>query len=270
MANNRSYIPDFAKAWWGNGHYYGFFKANTHWQAASDHLRDNHGGGFLTTIESPSENHFVYKHSNYGHSIHPNVAWIGATRISHSNRWSSWVWNGLAHQSHFLDSGFGHINPVNNAYNNFHRREPNHSGNAVTIGYRGVGAWDDTPSNRGHNFIGEWGRKGPEYFVWLEHLGGANNKNGTEGQSSASIRLHLDRPVRGDYVRLGTDDALIDIPITFSGTAKKGTDSDYRLSVSGGKSYFKEGKLHVIGTNHVDLNFEPRDNKPGILFAASP
>ena len=258
-------IPSFARAWEGNGHYYGFFKKEKNWHEAFNHVRQKKkGGGFLATIESASENHFVYEHSNEGGSIHPNIAWIGATRQPHSNGWNSWIWSAVAHQSHFHDTGFGQFNPVNGAYNNFWPGEPNHSGNAVVTGFLRVGAWDDRPSHWEHNFIGEWGRKGPEYFVWLEHLGGLNNKNGTEGQSSASIRLHLDRPVRDDYVRLNTNHALIDIPITFSGTAKKGTD--YTLSVSGGRSYFKEGKLHVIGTNnadnahYVDLNFTPRDN----------
>ena len=268
--------PRHARPWHGNGHYYAYFNTRKSWEDARADVRRQ--GGYLATIESHWENHHVFHHANDGIQI-PAFSWIGAKRTKgHNVSWHgctyTWRWDGLAQTRDFANSFHSWCartnsgnTPLGGAYVNFHRGQPDNSGDAVTIGLGGQAHWDDVPKRYGHPYIGEWGRRGPEYHAWIEPRNTKDNPNGTEGGSSARIRIHLDRPVPANYVRWwepkknNKRNSIIDIPITFGGTAKKG--KDYDLRINGGKSHYRNGKLHIIGTKHkyVDLYFDPKGKK---------
>ena len=64
----------------------------------------------------------------------------------------------------------------------------------------------------------------------------------------------------GDYVNIRNGTPLIDIPISFGGTAVK--DRDYTLEEIAGDSYYANGRLYVLNTDLVTLRFipNPRDS----------
>ncbi|MFM7087646.1 MAG: PA14 domain-containing protein [Cyanobium sp.] len=114
------------------------------------------------------------------------------------------------------------------------------------------GGWGDVDPKAGiGGYVTEWGKSGAEFSV--TSFTGAN---GYENGTAPKMTINFDRSIPNDYVDIRNGNALIDIPISFGGTAVMG--QDYDLTVSGGS--YQGGRLYVRNTASVTLTFTPRNN----------
>ena len=125
--------------------------------------------------------------------------------------------------------------------------------------WRSDGKWDDT--NNKKNYITEYGWSGPQFTVGLT----GTPINGIENSNAARFTITANKYVPNDYYDVrntdGNTNALINIPLTFGGTAI--LDVDYTVSYSNGlggngsNAYIKNGSsVDVIITQINDSIWE--------------
>jgi hypothetical protein len=253
---------DTSKAipFWGNGHYYLFTKEKATWGDGADrsdvYLEKLGSNGYLATVTSAAENDFIVNHSYNGGKI-PNSGFIGGTDwegYSDARTWEGrWIWRaGPEKNQVFRDSG------TNLMYTNWASGEPNNKHNQDFLQIYTSGYWDDTDPDSVGGYVTEWGRAGAEFNAGFADLNTSGTANGYENGMAPKMTINFDRFVPDDYVDIRNNTPLIDIPITFGGTAILNTD--YTVSVSGGGSYLSGGRLYVRNTGSVVLTFNPINN----------
>ncbi|WP_341882713.1 LamG-like jellyroll fold domain-containing protein [Synechococcus sp. UW140] len=125
--------------------------------------------------------------------------------------------------------------------------------------WRSDGKWDDT--NNKKNYITEYGWSGPQFTVGLT----GTPINGIENSNASRFTITANKYVPNDYYDVrntdGNTNALINIPLTFGGTATLGVD--YTVSYSNGlggngsNAYIKDGSsVDVIITAINDSIWE--------------
>ena len=259
-----------AKPFWGNGHYYAVTQANTDWGTARSESRSttlNQLGikGGLAAVTSAEENSFIASYAN-GRSDSSKANWGGAglgreAFLAGSDTTDMGTWEGR--WQWFTGDG----NPDNNVvfrnsgtnygYTNWDSGEPNNNDNQDFVTMKPGGKWDDGDWKYS-DYVTEWGRAGVEFTAGFAALGQSGTRNGAENGQSATMTISFDRHVPSDYLDIRNNTPLIDIPISFGGTATVGTD--YDMTVSGGGSYFRDGRIYVRDTQSVVLTFTPRNN----------
>lgn len=261
-----------AKPYWGNGHYYAFTQEGATWsdaytRSSAATLSQLGTTGYLATITSSGENDFITNYS-YGASSSgsPNY---GATQIPENGGFlagtddngqgtseGNWIWKGGPESGTVFRS-----NGSNIGYTRWTSGQPNNSGNQDFLRIQSTGYWDDVdPTESVSGYVTEWGRSGVEFSAGFASLGSSGTKNGYEfGSAAPTMTINFDRFVPKDYVDIRNGTPLIDIPITFGGTAVMGTDYDLDKNL-GGESYYSNGKIYVKNTNSVTLAFKPRNN----------
>jgi hypothetical protein len=248
--------PSKAIPFWGNGHYYLFTNETASWSDALSHsnvhLDKLDTFGYLATVTSAEENDFIVNHSYNGGRI-PNSGFLGGTD---SGRYppateGTWIWQTGPEQGQiFRSSG------TNLMYTNWDSGQPNNNNNQDFLQIYTSGYWDDTDggSDNKRRYITEWGRAGAEFTAGFADLNTSGTANGYENGTAPKMTINFDRFVPDDYVDIRNDTPLIDIPITFGGTAI--FDTDYTVSVSGGRSELRDdGRLYVRNTDSVVLTF---------------
>ena len=259
-----------AKPFWGNGHYYAVTQANTDWGTASSESRSttlNQLGikGGLAAVTSAEENSFIANYAtgrsdpskpNYGGTGLRWEAFLAGSDTTDMGTWEGrWQWfTGDGNDDNkvvFRNSG------TNYGYTNWGSRQPDNKGNEDFLTMNPGGGWNDGDWKYS-DYVTEWGRAGVEFNAGFDALGGSGTRNGTENGQTATMTISFDRHVPNDYVDIRNNTPLIDIPITFGGTATVGTD--YDMTVSGGGGYFRDGRLYVRNTQSVVLTFTPRNN----------
>ncbi|MFM8495789.1 MAG: PA14 domain-containing protein [Planctomycetia bacterium] len=263
-----------AKPFWGNGHYYAVTHANDDWHTAYRESRTTTLSqlgitGGLAAVTSAEENAFIANYAtgrsdpsrpNYGGTALQWEAFLAGADTGDMGTWEGrWQWftgdgnpdNGVV----FRDGGTDY------GYSNWWSRQPDNKGNEDFLAIYPGGGWNDVvirqPGRLG-DYVTEWGRAGVEFNAGFAALGGSGTRNGAENGHAATMTIGFDRHVPSDYVDIRDGTPLIDIPITFGGTATVGTD--YDMTVSGGWSYFHNGRLYVRNTQSVVLTFTPRNN----------
>jgi len=242
---------------WANGHYYAYTSSSLNWYDAkreSENAILNDIYGYLATSTSYAESDFIAGYSN-GYSKIATGAYLGATDEEGTGGGypytteGVWYWKapGSAENAQLLRS-----NGTNYAYTNWNSNEPNNSGNEDFLMIWPDRYWNDAKNNSPGGYITEWGKSGVEFNASFSNL------NGYEDGTAPKMTISLDRFVPDHYVDIRNGTPLVDIPITFGGTAVAG--SDYSLSVSGGNSYYSGGRLYVKNTNQVTLTFNPISN----------
>lgn len=251
-----------ARPYWGNGHYYVFTKEDNDWTDAYDRSRSAYLSqletyGYLATITSSGENSFIYNYSYDGKKVPKDGYIAGTDSENRDSTEGNWLWrtgpdrpeNGVIIRSGGKDK----------AYTNWYTGEPNNDGNQDFLKFGSNGYWYDRDSDQDDDgYITEWGRSGSQFTATFSELGSSGTVNGRENGQVAKMTINFDRKVPSDYVDIRNDTPLIDIPITFGGNAVSGTD--YEISVSGGNSYFKDGRVYVRNTQTVTLSFTPKNN----------
>ena len=252
-----------ARPFWGNGHYYVFTKEDAHWEdsisRSNTYLSALDTYGYLATVTSADENKFIVNYS-YGGSKMPNQGFLSGTDYQdYSGKEGTWVWQSGPEQGQVFRSS-----STNRMYANWNSGEPNNKSNQDFLRIYTSGYWDDVdPDNEG-GYVTEWGRSGAEFTAGFAGLGKSGTTNGFEAGTAPTMTINLDRFVPDDYVNYPNNTPLIDIPITFGGTAFLNTD--YTVSVSGGDSYISGtddtsgGRIYVRNTKDVVLTFTPKDN----------
>ena len=264
--------PANAKPFYGNGHYYLFTKEGAKWPEALDRSDDtsiNGVSGYLATITSEAENEFIRSYS-YGGSATPNSGFIAGTDDHKVYSWVGatdegvWVWAAGPEAGTQFWSGKSSGSATNGSFTRWDSGEPNNKNNQDFLQFYTNGYWDDRDPDNIGGYITEWGRAGAEYNISLAALNSSDNQNGTEGVKSPSIILTLDRFVGDDYTNYPGTTPLIDIPISFGGTAVLGSDYTLKLTDRNGKStkgsYYSNGRLYLLDTDQVTLTFEPINN----------
>jgi hypothetical protein len=248
--------------YWGNGHYYEYVPSNQYWGSVEyDARQRSHQGlqGYLATVTSQGENDFIQQNSNNNAAI-AGDAYLGGFWVNNNRTWSwktgpengSWFWENNA--------------AVTGWYSNWQAAGRNGDGSqgadALQIWANNgsnTGKWDDTNSK--HNYITEYGWSGPQFTVGLT----GTPINGIENGTAARFTITADKFVASDYYDVrntdGNTNALINIPITFGGTATLGVD--YTVSYSNGlggngsNAYIKNGSsVDVIITQINDSVWE--------------
>jgi len=227
--------------YWGNGHYYEWVSSNLYWGNVEYYASQRtHEGltGYLATVTSSGENDFIWDRSKDNARI-TGDAYLGGQYVGNNRTWSwktgpengSWFWENNA--------------AVAGWYSNWQsqgRNGDSGSADSLAIGW-GAGVWDDTNSRK--NYITEYGWSGPQFTVGLT----GTPINGIENGSSARFTITANKFVPNDYydVRYSNDNnnALINIPLTFGGTATLGVDYTVSYSNSmggnGSTAYIKNG-----------------------------
>ena len=249
-----------AQPYWGNGHYYVFTKENASWEDGKnrsdvklDKLDTN---GYLATVTWPDENNFIVNYSYNGSKI-PKKGFLGGTDDQKYSTEGTWIWQAGPEQGAiFRSSG------TNLMYANWNSGEPNNKGNQDFLAIYTSGYWDDVdPDGGDHDDVGgyvtEWGRAGAEFTAGFADLNSSGTTNGFENGTAPKMTINLSHFVHKDYVNHLNYTPLIDIPITFGGTAILNTD--YTVSVSG-DSDLSNGRLYVRDTSSVILTFNPINN----------
>ena len=251
-----------AQPYWGNGHYYVFTKENASWEDGKnrsdvklDKLDTN---GYLATVTWPDENNFIVNYSYNGSKI-PKKGFLGGTDDQKYSTEGTWIWQAGPEQGAiFRSSG------TNLMYANWNSGEPNNKGNQDFLAIYTSGYWDDVdPDGGDHDDVGgyvtEWGRSGAEFTAGFADLNTSGTSNGFENGPAPKMTINLSRFVPNDYLNYPNSTPLIDIPITFGGTAILNTD--YTVSMSnGGNSYWSNGRLYVRNASSVELTFNPINN----------
>jgi hypothetical protein len=259
-----------AKPFWGNGHYYAVTQANTDWGTASSESRSttlNQLGikGGLAAVTSAEENSFIANYAtgrsdpskpNYGGTGLRWEAFLAGSDTTDmgtsEGRWQWFTADGMPdNKVVFRNSG------TNYGYTNWGSGEPNNNNDQDFLTVEADGSWRDWDWKYS-DYVTEWGRAGVEFNAGFAALGQSGTRNGAENGQTATMTISFDRHVPSDYVDIRNNTPLIDIPITFGGTATVGTD--YDMTVSGGGSYFRDGRLYVRNTQSVVLTFTPRNN----------
>lgn len=266
--------PSNARPFYGNGHYYLFTKEGASWGEARDRSAAtsiNGESGYLATITSQAENDFIKSYSYNGITIpndgfiagsddHRYYASLGATSDG------QWVWTLGPEAGTKFWSGGGSGSTVNGSFAGWSSGNPDNRNNQDYLVLYANGYWDDRDSKNVGGYVTEWGRAGAEYNISFAALNSSDNQNGTEGGKFPSIKLNIDRFVNGNYTNFPGTTPLIDIPISFGGTAALGDDytleiTDRNGTSSSAYSYYTDGRLHVLDTDQVTLTFRPVDDK---------
>ena len=241
-----------ARPYEGNGHYYAFTSKKIKWWDAlteSEQTWLNGTEGYLTTITSSGENSFIRDRSKAGSAI-TNSAFIGGTDENSRGTWEGrWIWYGQYAPENgtvFRDGG------NNYGYANWNKGEPNNKHNQDFAQFYTSGYWDDVDPDNVGGYITEWGKGGAEYYLTV------STSNGTEGQSNPSLTISPGREIRSDYKNIYNGTPLIDIPLTVTSN-----DSNYSIKVTGGSSYYSNGRLYLLNvgnTGTVKVEFVNNDN----------
>ncbi|MBD1194943.1 PA14 domain-containing protein [Vulcanococcus sp. Clear-D1] len=255
-----------ARPYWGNGHYYAFTQETAKWHDGRDRSQAqvlNGLNGYLATITSSGENDFIKQYSFGGRAI-PGTGFIAGTDDNaQGTSESNWIWKapGSAEDGVRFRSG-----STNTGYANWNGGEPNNKDNEDFMVIYNTGYWndDDPDNNSGGGYVTEWGKSGVEFTAGFTALNTNNYTdyiaNGYEnGSALPKMTITFDRFVPDDYVDIRNSTALIDIPITFGGTAVLNTDYTISLTSSGNSS-ISNGILYVKNTQSVTLNFNPINN----------
>lgn len=246
-----------ARPYWGNGHYYVFTKEGASWDdgisRSNVYLDKLDTYGYLATVTSGDENNFIVNYS-YGGGKMPNAGFLSGTDWQgYSGGEGTWVWQAGPEQGQVFRSS-----STNRMYANWNSGEPNNKGNQDFLQIYTSGYWDDVDPDNVGGYVTEWGRAGAEFTAGFADLGSSGTTNGFENGTAPKMTINLNRFVPNDYVNFPNDTPLIDIPITFGGTAILNTD--YTVSVSGGGSSLSNGRLYVRNTSSVVLTFNPMNN----------
>jgi hypothetical protein len=263
-----------AKPFWGNGHYYAFTYEGASWndgKSRSETQLLNNLYGYLATVTSSAENDFIlnYSYGAYNYNSGGSSSnFYGAQKIPISGGFlagtddknqgtseGNWIWKapGSAEDNQTLRSG-----STNYGYANWNSGEPNNSHNQDFMTMYTSGYWDDDDPDNNGGYITEWGRSGAQFNTYFSELNTSQTTNGFENGTAPKMTINFDRYVPKDYVDIRNGTPLVDIPLTFGGTAVLG--NDYNLSVSGGSSYYSNGRLYVRDTSQVTLTFNPINN----------
>lgn len=250
-----------ARPFWGNGHYYVFTKEGADWSDGDSrsnvYLDKLDTYGYLATVTSADENSFITNYSYNGGKI-PNNGFLGGTDTRNTSE-GTWTWNAGPEKDQVLRSS-----GTNRMYANWNSGEPNNKSNEDFMVIYTSGYWNDADPDSVGGYVTEWGRSGAEFTAGFAGLGTSGTTNGFEAGTAPTMTINLDRFVPDDYVNYPSNTPLIDIPITFGGTAFLNTD--YTVSVSGGGSYISGtdytsgGRIYVRNTKDVVLTFTPKDN----------
>lgn len=245
--------PSNAQPFWGNGHYYLFTQEKAKFsdgQTRSNVYLDKLDTyGYLATVTSAEENSFIINHSYKGSKI-PNEGFLGG---SDQAKEGTWTWLAGPEQGQVFRSS-----NTNQMYANWDKGEPNNKNNQDFLKITTSGYWDDRDPDSINGYVTEWGRTGAEFTAGFTDLGSSGTTNGYENGTAPKMTINLNRFVPNDYVNYPNNTPLIDIPITFGGTATLNTD--YTVSVSGGGSYLSGGRIYVRNTSSVVLTFNPINN----------
>ncbi len=227
--------------YWGNGHYYEFVASNQWWgNVEYDASQRTHQGltGYLATVTSSDENEFIWKRSNNNAQI-SGASYLGGQYVNNKRTWSwktgpdegIWFWENDAAVAGIYN------NRQNSGWNG-----DNGSADSLAM-WSSDGKWDDT--NNRKNYITEYGWSGPQVTVGLT----GTPINGIENGNAARFTITANKFVPSDYYDVrnadGNTNALINIPLTFGGTATLGVD--YTVSYSndlggnGSNAYIKNG-----------------------------
>ena len=245
-----------ARPFWGNGHYYVFTKEGASWSDSDSrsnvYLDKLDTNGYLANVTSADENSFITSYSYNGGTI-PNDGFLGGTDTQNTSE-GTWIWHtGPEKDQVFRSSG------TNRMYANWKSGEPNNSNNQDYLQIYTSGYWDDVDPDSTGGYVTEWGRAGAEFTAGFADLNTSGTSNGFENGTAPKMTINLSRFVPNDYVNYPNSTPLIDIPITFGGTANLNTD--YSVSVSnGGNSYWSNGRLYVRNASSVELTFNPINN----------
>ena len=250
-----------AKPFWDNGHYYAVTHANAGWgngyeESRATTLSQLGITGYLATVTSAEENAFIANYAtgrsdpsqpNYGGTALQWRAFLAGVDPNDMGTWEGkWQWyTGEGNPDHgvvFRDAG------TNYGYSNWESRQPDNKGNEDFLVMNPGGGWNDV-AWKYSDYVTEWGRAGVEFNAGFAALGASGTRNGAENGQAATMTIRFDRHVPSDYVDIRYGTPLIDIPITFGGTATYGTD--YDMTVSGGESFFRDGRLYVRNTDWV-------------------
>ncbi len=263
-----------AKPYWGNGHYYAFTQEDATWSEAyssSQTTLSQHGTtGYLATVTASGENDFIrnYSYGTYTYTNSGSSPNYGGTRIPDNGGFlagtddngqgtseGTWIWKGGPENGTVFRSS-----SVNSGYTNWESGQPNNSGNQDFLRLQPSGYWDDLdPNENVSGYVTEWGKSGAEFTAGFASLtSSSQTSNGYENGTAPKMTITFDRLVPSDYVDIRSGTPLIDIPIVFGGTAVLGTD--FSLGVSGGNSYYSNGRLYVRNTSAVTLSFNPINN----------
>jgi hypothetical protein len=250
-----------ARPFWGNGHYYVFTNEKASWSDAltrsNVYLDKLDTYGYLATVTSAEENDFTVNYSYNGGRI-PNDGFLGGTDSGNHPPATegTWIWQTGPEQGQiFRSSG------SNRMYANWASGEPNNKNNQDYLQIYTSGYWDDVDggSDSKRRYVTEWGRAGAEFTAGFADLNTSGTTNGFENGTAPKMTINLSRFVPNDYVNYPNSTPLIDIPITFGGTAILNTH--YTVSVSnGGNSYWNNGRLYVRNASSVELTFNPINN----------
>ncbi|MFM1902819.1 MAG: hypothetical protein RLZZ440_719, partial [Planctomycetota bacterium] len=142
-------------------------------------------------------------------------------------------------------------------YSNWQSGQPNNHREEDFVAIYTDGTWNDLDSKES-DYVTEWGRPGVEFNAGFDAPLSSGTRNGTENGQPATMTISFDRHVPWDYVDIRNSTPLIDIPLTLGGTAVAGVD--YDLSVTGGNSFYRDGRIYVRNTQSVVLTFTPRNN----------
>ncbi len=274
-----------AKPYWGNGHYYAFTKESATWfdaKSRSEGQSLNNLSGYLATSTSSGENDFItnYSYGTYTYNsggtssnkygalpVSDRGFMAGSDDNGQGTSEGTWLWKapGSPENNQTLRSG-----GTNYGYTNWNSGEPNNHSNQDFMVIYSSGYWDDGDPDNVGGYVTEWGKSGSEFSTYFSDLGTAQTANGYENGTAPKMTINFDRYVPRDYVDIRNGTPLVDIPISFAGTAILGTD--YTLSVSGGSSYYSNGRLYVRDTSQVTLTFNPINNSswqaPRVITAA--
>jgi hypothetical protein len=248
-----------ARPFWGNGHYYVFTNEDATWEAGRSgsnvYLDKLDTYGYLATVTSADENNFILNYS-YNGSNTRNSGWLGGTDYEGYSPGGegTWIWQAGPEGGQIFRSA-----NTNRMYANWNSGQPDNKGNQDFLQIYTSGYWDDTKESDKLGYVTEWGRAGAEFTAGFADLNTSDTTNGFENGTAPKMTINLSRSVPNDYVNYPYNNTpLIDIPITFGGTAILNTD--YSVSVSGGGSYLRNGRLYVLNTNSVTLSFNSIDN----------
>ncbi|MFM1902473.1 MAG: hypothetical protein RLZZ440_373, partial [Planctomycetota bacterium] len=260
-----------AKPFWGNGHYYAVTEANTDWGIAQSESRSTYlpqlgMTGGLAAITSSEENSFIASYANgRSDSTQPNwggrglrqEAFLAGSDTTDMGTWEGrWLWftaDGLPDNNViFRESG---INVGYTAWGS--SRQPDNKGNQDFLAMNPGGGWDDA-NWKWSDYVTEWGRPGVQFNAGFDAPLSSGTRNGTENGQTATMTISFDRHVPWDYVDIRNSTPLIDIPLALGGTAVVGVD--YDLAVTGGDSFYRDGRIYVRNTQSVVLTFTPRNN----------
>ena len=257
-----------ARPYWANGHYYVYTSSSLNWDDAKSESESailSGINGYLATSTSSGENDFITYYSYGGSRILDKGFMAGSDETTEG----TWIWRApnSPENNQRLSAGAN-----NYGYANWLDGEPNNRNNQDYMVIYTDGSWDDSNLASVGGYVTEWGRSGAEFSTYFSDLGPAETANGYENINDPAPKMTIifDRHVPSNYLDHRNGTPLIDIPITFAGTAVK--DTDYTLEVHGGGSYYRNGLLYVLDTDRVTLTFKPFDNiswqAPRVITAA--